>query len=261
MTLLDLIEKITPCVLEAGNIIMDVYKRGPNVEFKHDGSPVTQADSAAEEIIITELKKLVPNILIISEENAASHYKSAEKRFLLVDPLDGTKEFLKKDGKGYFTVNISLIENNTPSMGIVYAPALDQMFFGCKSFGAWKTVNGESKKISTRTVQKNEFIAMTSISHLDLETTNWLKKNNITSTKSIGSSLKFCLLACGQADVYPRFGPTMEWDTAAGDAILRAAGGIVLKPNFLPFKYGKHFYKNDPFIAWGDSRIKEENNH
>ena len=261
MNLLDLINHLKPSVLRAGERIMDIYKTSINEELKSDGSPVTEADKDAEEIILTALKKVAPEILIISEENAISHEKAAEKRFFLIDPLDGTKEFLKKDGKGCFTVNISLIENNTPSMGIVYAPALDQMFFGCKNIGAWKTVNGESKIISARTVQKSEFIAVTSVSHLDLETTNWLKKNNITATKSIGSSLKFCLLACGQADVYPRFGPTMEWDTAAGDAILRAAGGIVLKPNFLPFKYGKHFYKNDPFIAWGDSRIKEKNNH
>ena len=256
MKLLELIEQITPCVLEAGNIIMDVYKRGSNVEFKHDGSPVTQADSAAEEIIITELKKLVPNILIISEENAASHYKSAEKRFFLVDPLDGTKEFLKKDGKGSFTVNIGLIENNMPKMGIVYAPAIQELFFGCEDFGAWKIVRGKKSKISVRKQRTSNLTAVASASHKDQETDSWLKKHNITKTKSIGSSLKFCLIASGQADVYPRFGPTMEWDTAAGDAILRAAGGRVTNPDLSNLHYGKYLYKNGPFIASGSSGFK-----
>tara|TARA_B100000902_G_scaffold295315_1_gene282126 strand:- start:329 stop:1099 length:771 start_codon:yes stop_codon:yes gene_type:complete len=256
MNLLDLINNLKPSVLKAGEKIMDVYKRGPQKEIKTDGSPVTDADKDAEEIILAAIKQLAPEVLVVSEENADSHIKSSQKNFFLVDPLDGTKEFLKKDGKGSFTVNIGLIENNVPTMGIIYAPALDQMFFGCKNFGAWKTVNGKSTRISARKTQHGKIIAVTSASHQDSETTNWLEKNNIAVTKSIGSSLKFCLVASGQADVYPRFGPTMEWDTAAGDAILRAAGGTVLKPNFLPFQYGKHCYKNEPFIAWGGSQIK-----
>ena len=259
MTLLDLIEKIKPSVFEAGKKIMDVYNKGPEKDLKSDGSPVTNADRDAEQIILTALKKVAPEILIVSEENALSHARVAEKKFFLVDPLDGTKEFLKNDGKGCFTVNIGLIENYKPIMGIVYAPALNQMFFGCKNFGAWKTINGKTTKITTRKTLKSELVAVTSISHMDGETTTWLEKNNITATKSIGSSLKFCLLASGQADVYPRFGPTMEWDTAAGDAVLRAAGGTVLKPNFSPFKYGKYFYKNEPFVAWGDARMNAKN--
>jgi len=258
MTLLNLINNLTPSVLAAGEIIMDVYKKGPNKEVKPDGSPVTEADRAAEEIILRALKKLRPEVLVISEENAGSHVKTAQKEFFLVDPLDGTKEFLKKDGKGCFTVNIGLIENNIPTMGIVYAPALGKLFFGCRNCGAWKTVNGKSTRISSRKAPIGQIIAVTSASHLDSKTNNWLKKNNITTTKSIGSSLKFCLVASGQADVYPRFGPTMEWDTAAGDAILRAAGGTVLNPNFSPFRYGKHLYKNEPFIAWGNPQIKEK---
>ena len=256
MNLFELMNNLKPSVLMAGQRIMDIYKKGPTEELKSDGSPVTEADRDAEKIIIVAIKKLAPELLVISEENVDSHVKTSEKKFFLVDALDGTKEFLKKDGKGCFTVNIGFIENSLPTMGIVYAPALDQMFFGCENFGAWKAMNGRIEQISSRKVKESELTAVTSVSHLDLETIDWLEKNNITATKSIGSSLKFCLVASGQADVYPRFGPTMEWDTAAGDAILRAAGGTVLKPNFLPFQYGKHCYKNEPLIAWGGSQIK-----
>ncbi len=256
MNLLELIDCLTPYVLKAGEKIMDVYNKGPKEELKNDGSPITEADKASEEIILLGLQKLVPGTLVISEENSASHFKPAEKKFFLIDPLDGTREFLKKDGKGSFTINIGLIENKIPKMGIIYAPALDQMFFGCDKFGAWSTINKKSTKISVRKPQRNKIIAVASASHRDLETNNWLKNNNIAKTKSIGSSLKFCLLASGQADVYPRFGPTMEWDTAAGDAILRAAGGGVTNPDFSNLNYGKHLYKNKPFIAWGDLSIK-----
>ena len=257
MSLLGLMTSLLPCVLRAGEKIMDVYHKDPKKELKADGSPVTEADRAAEEIILESLKQVAPKALIISEENAHSHSNPAEKEFFLVDPLDGTKEFLKKDGKGSFTVNIGLIENNVPVMGIVYAPALGQMFFGGKNLGSWKTINGKKSKISVRKPQSDKIVAVASFSHKDPKTTEWLKKHNITETKSVGSSLKFCLIASGQADVYPRFGPTMEWDTAAGDAILRAAGGIVTKPDFSNLNYGKHFYKNEPFIAWGSNNINK----
>ncbi len=251
MTILSLMKDLTPFILEAGERIMDIYNKGPKKIVKFDGSPLTEADRASEEIIIAALKQLAPGILVISEENVDSHYKLAEKRFFLVDPLDGTKEFLKNDGKGSFTVNIGLIENNIPKMGIVYAPALGEMFFGCKNYGAWQTINGEKTKISVSEPKSKKIRAVASASHRDSKTNQWLKNHKIVETSSIGSSLKFCLVASGQADVYPRFGPTMEWDTAAGDAILRAAGGYMTNPDLSNFNYGKHLYKNGPFIAWG----------
>ena len=256
MNLLNLITSLTPCVLKAGKKIMDIYESNPSKKLKEDGSPVTEADNAAEEIIHNELKKLVPEILVVSEENASSHSKIVSKRFFLVDPLDGTKEFLKKDGKGSFTVNISLIENNLPTMGIVYAPALDHLYFGCQACGAYKIFNGTKTKISVRTPKSDKLVAVASVSHKDFDTKQWLIKNNVQETTSIGSSVKFCLVASGQADVYPRFSPTMEWDTAAGDAILRAAGGQVTKPDLSKFIYGKNLYKNGPFIAWGGCNDK-----
>ena len=168
--------------------------------------------------------------------------------FFLVDPLDGTKEFLKCDGKGAFTVNIALIENKEPTLGIVYAPALGRMFFGSKGNGAFEG----DRSICARREIAGKKIAVASQSHRDAKTDAWLSKNNISETVSIGSSLKFGLLANGEADVYPRFSPTMEWDTAAGDAILRAAGGMVLNPDGSPFTYGKTDYRNGAFIATGE---------
>ena len=255
MTLIRLMNSLTPCVLKAGDTIMNIYDSRLYWDTKNDGSPVTEADIAAEKIILNELKKISPETLIISEENSESHKELADTKFFLVDPLDGTKEFLKRNDKGSFTVNIGLIENNIPKMGIVYAPALRQMFFGCQNYGAWKTVNGKKTKISVRKGFNKRITAVASESHRDFETNRWLKKHNIHETKSIGSSLKFCLIAAGEADVYPRFGPTMEWDTAAGDAILRAAGGSVTNPDLSNFYYGKDSYRNGPFIAWGGNGI------
>lgn len=244
---LNLIENLTPVAREAGQAIMDIYHKSSGHTLKEDGSPVTLADKAAERIILSVLKAMKTGIMIISEENPASHELDAPETFFLVDPLDGTKEFLKKDGKGAFTVNIALIENGAPTLGIIYAPALDRMFYGAKNIGAFEN----SKQIQVRDKPDTGLIAVASQSHRDEETNKWLTENQIAETISIGSSVKFCLLACGEADVYPRFSPTMEWDTAAGDAILRAAGGIVLNPDGSLFQYGKNGYKNGHFIAKG----------
>ena len=251
MNLMELTNRLVPSVIQAGKIIMEIYQGEITKKIKNDGSPVTEADNAAERIILSELHRLVPEITVVSEESPKSHSKISKEKFFLVDPLDGTKEFLKKDGKGSFTVNIGLIEKQIPTMGIVYAPALKQLFFGAQSFGAWEVFNGVKTKLSIGKLKKESVVAVASVSHRDKQTDVWLKENKISDITSIGSSLKFCLVAAGKADVYPRFGPTMEWDTAAGDAILRAAGGKVTNPDLSNFNYGKNFYKNGPFIAWG----------
>jgi len=236
---------------DAGNEIMKIYANSIKVDFKEDGSPVTLADKAAEHIILKRLNEIIPEILIISEENSSSHNLKATDQFFLIDPLDGTKEFLKKDGLGSFTVNIGLIENGIPTLGVVYAPALNRMFFASVSSGAFEESNNLIKPIAIRALPHSGAIAVASVSHRDELTNNWLNDHKIKHTTSIGSSLKFCLVACGEADVYPRFGPTMEWDTAAGDAVLRCAGGSVTLPNDKPFSYGKSSYRNGPFIAHG----------
>ncbi len=236
---------------DAGNEIMKIYANSIKVNFKEDGSPVTLADKEAEHIILKSLNKIIPEILIISEENLSNHNLKATDQFFLIDPLDGTKEFLKKDGLGSFTVNIGLIENGIPTLGVVYAPALNRMFFASVSTGAFEESNNLIKPIAIRTLPHSGAVAVASVSHRDELTNNWLNDHKIKNTISIGSSLKFCLVACGEADVYPRFGPTMEWDTAAGDAVLRCAGGSVTLPNDKPFSYGKSSYRNGPFIAHG----------
>ena len=243
----NLVEELSIVAREAGAKIMEVYAKAPEAEYKGDGSPVTEADQAAEALILPALARLAPDVTVISEENAASHSLTAPECFFLVDPLDGTKEFLKRDGKGSFTVNIALIENGVPTMGVVYAPALDRLFTGIVGESAKE--NGQP--ITCRTVPKSGSVAVASASHGDKTTNDWLTGHQIAKRVSIGSSLKFCLVACGEADVYPRFGPTMEWDTGAGDAVLRAAGGIITNPDKSAFLYGKIDYRNGAFIAWG----------
>jgi len=247
-----LVKNLLPCVKEAGSKIIDIYNLKPNAEQKYDGSPVTIADNAAEKIIIKKIKSLCPSIPIVSEENPESHNLKSLSEFFLVDPLDGTKEFLKFDGKGSFTVNIALIRENEPLIGIVYAPAIKRLFYAGKTFGSFEENKDGRKKIRIRKSDKNKIVAVASSSHLDQKTKDWLVNNNIAQTVSIGSSLKFCLVASGEADVYPRFGPTMEWDTAAGDAVLRYAGGRVEYLDGSKFTYGKKNFKNTPFIAKGD---------
>ena len=252
MELTALMEALKPVVREAGRKILEVYQKGADASFKADGSPVTEADNAAEAVILPALAQLAPDIPVVSEESADSHRLAASERFFLVDPLDGTKEFLKRDGKGSYTVNIGLIENGVPVAGLVFAPALDRLFVGVVGAGASESCAGVERPIAVRTVGSEGRVAVASASHRDAETDAWLGARGITNTVSIGSSLKFCLVAAGEADVYPRFGPTMEWDTAAGDAVLRAAGGDVKLPSGETMGYGKPEYRNGSFIAWGD---------
>jgi len=237
---------------EAGACIMEVYAaKDKGIDIKNDGSPVTEADRRAEACIVPALKDLFPETMVVSEENPASHSFDPSERFWLVDPLDGTKEFVKRNGQGAFTVNIALIEKREPVLGVVFAPALKRMFYGDIRAGASEIGETGERSISVASATGAERIAVTSSSHQDQVTSTWLRSNKISQTISIGSSFKFCLLAAGEAHVYPRFGPTMEWDTAAGDAILRAAGGMTTTPEHTSFLYGKAGYRNGAFIAWG----------
>ena len=246
-----LIEALIDPVREAGAAILEIHARGVVAEVKSDGSPVTEADQAAEDILLAALSKIAPHITIISEENADSHALAAESLFFLVDPLDGTKEFLRVDGQGAFTVNIGLVSEGVPVMGIVYAPALDRLFVGALGIGAREMTGGVDQAISVRSLPSTGAVAVASRSHRDDATNEWLQTYGIENTIATGSSLKFCLVAAGEADVYPRFGPTMEWDTAAGDAVLRAAGGGVFLPDGTLYPYGKPSYRNGAFIACG----------
>ncbi len=247
--------------LAAGPAIMEVYARAGGAREKKDGSPVTLADERAEAIICAELARIAPAIPLVAEEACAAGAPiTGAARFFLVDPLDGTREFIARNGE--FTVNVALIEAGAPVAGAVYAPALARLWFAGESayfceaaVGAELPSPSAWRALRTRAAP-TLLAALASRSHADPDTEAFLARLPIGERKSAGSSLKFCVLAEGEADVYPRFAPTMEWDTAAGDAVLRAAGGIVLAMDGAPLLYGKTGVglRNGGFVAWGDPR-------
>jgi 3'(2'), 5'-bisphosphate nucleotidase len=242
----------------AGQEIMAVYATSFSASAKSDLTPVTEADVRAEEVILAGLGKKWPEVPVISEESAAAgHIPDVSSRFFLVDPLDGTKEFLSRNGE--FTVNIALIENAMPVLGIVYAPALARMFWGEVGKGAAQTTCAPDdacsrirwQPIHTRPLPDDGATVVASRSHRDAVTEAWLANLRVKKLVAAGSSLKFCSIAAGEADFYPRFGRTMEWDTAAGHAVLAAAGGKVVQEDGSPLTYGKKArgYDNPAFIA------------
>lgn len=244
--------RLAEIATEAGARIMDIYAGKVDVEQKSDGSPLTAADLAAEAVIAAGLAHAFPDIPVISEERAAvtNGLGAAGETFILVDPLDGTKEFVSRTGE--FTVNIAIIAQHRPIAGVVFAPALNKLWAGVVGDGAWIVEAGARRPTAVR-ARPDQLTAVASRSHLDAETKAFLERLPIADSRSIGSSLKFCLVAEGDADVYPRFGPTMEWDTAAGQAVLEAAGGRVTQPDGAPFAYGKASagYRNGSFVCWG----------
>jgi 3'(2'), 5'-bisphosphate nucleotidase len=255
-----LLAGILDLAVDAGSAIMAIYGHDPQIRWKEDTSPVTEADLLAEAIILAGLERLAPEIPAISEERvAAGVIPPPGNRYFLIDPLDGTKEFLSRNGE--FTVNIALIENDKPVLGIVFAPALPRLFWAATETGAFEaslTAEGQlsnpcHRRLSAAKLAKGRLRAVASRSHRDGRTEDWLKSHNISEIVCAGSSLKFCLIAAGEADVYPRFGPTMEWDTAAGHAILSAAGGKVLTEAGEALAYGKRErgFTNPSFIASG----------
>ncbi len=244
--------------VEAGRAIMGVYAGEAETRWKDDATPVTAADLAAEKIILAGLARLAPDIAVISEESASLKAGAPKQgKFFLVDPLDGTKEFLSRNGE--FTVNIALVENSSPVAGVIFAPAKARLFWGETGQGAFESAlaadftiaEPDSRRLSARPVPVHRPRVVASRSHRDSETEEWLNSCDVGELLCAGSSLKFCLLAAGEADIYPRFGRTMEWDTAAGHAILSAAGGKVLTLHDAPLTYGKPGFANPSFIARG----------
>jgi 3'(2'), 5'-bisphosphate nucleotidase len=219
---------------------------------KADGSPVTVADQAAEDIILPALRALTPEIPVVSEEEASRGLSPdvTGARFWLVDPLDGTREFLS--GNGEFTVNIALIENGVPVLGVVVVPALGDTYAGAEPGTAILEDAAGERKIAVRAAPAEGLVVVGSRSHGDAEAmAAFLGDRKVASFRAAGSSLKLCLIARGEADLYPRFGTTMEWDIAAGHAVLRAAGGRVEALDGGPFRYGKPGYRNPHFVAFG----------
>ena len=236
---------------DAGDVIMEIYNTNFEVRSKDDDSPVTEADELAEALIRARLEDAYTDIPFIGEEAYAAGHRPdiSSGLFWLVDALDGTKEFVHK--RGEFTVNIALIEDGTPIFGVVHAPAKERIFWGSLEHGAFGA-DGDAapRKIQTREPNPDGITVVASRSHRSGED-EFLKQFNVKDTVNAGSSLKFCLVAAGEADMYPRMGPTSEWDTAAGHAVLLAAGGELTQFDGSPFVYGKDNIRNPHFIARG----------
>jgi 3'(2'),5'-bisphosphate nucleotidase len=233
------IDLMIEAALRAGEIVADVYARGVEAETKTDGSPVTEADRRAEALILDRLRRT--GLPVLAEESvAAGRIPALGERYFCVDPLDGTREFLKRNGE--FTVNIALIEHGHPTEGVVLAPATGALYWGGRG-GAFTRVGGQEHRLRCGAQTPIRVVASRSHGHAALAAL--IKKLRIAENVSVGSSLKFCMLAAGKAELYPRFTPTSEWDTAAGQAVLEAAGGVVLTLDGAPLAYGK---RGDGFL-------------
>ncbi len=264
-----LLEAMIGAAIEAGRATQAHYRSGLQVRRKADASPVTDADHASEAVILRQLARCAPATPVVAEEEvAAGRIPAAGDEFFLVDPLDGTKEFIA--GRSEFTVNIALIRRGAPVLGVVYAPAQGRLFAANAPEGAAfrsaydPSVTAAASAVGTphahaerrepihvRPAPQEGITAVASRSHSTPETDAYLAHYDVAERVSVGSSLKFCLVAEGRADLYPRLGPTMEWDTAAGHAVLVGAGGTVIAPGGEPLRYGKPQYRNPWFIASG----------
>ncbi|MBY0613732.1 MAG: 3'(2'),5'-bisphosphate nucleotidase CysQ [Beijerinckiaceae bacterium] len=240
----------------AGRIVMQEFCSAFAVNAKGDGSPVTQADKLAEHAVVSGLRVLLPGVQIVAEEACSARLEThADEEFVLVDALDGTAEFVAR--RSDFTVNIALVSNRQPVAGCVFSPASGELYVGggvARAGLVAKNGNGlpEMKDIFAR-LRGPSLTAAVSRSHLDEKTEQFLNTQHVGRLLTVGSSIKFCRIAEGKADVYPRFGRTMEWDTAAGHAVLAAAGGSLVTPEGEPLRYGKATagFANGPFVAWG----------
>ena len=259
-----MLKTIILTALKAGAAIMEIYPKDFSIEYKDDKSPLTEADTASNKIIVESLKANTPYPIISEEEKEVPYeVRSQYERYWLIDPIDGTKEFIKRNGE--FTVNIALIENGVPIMGVVYAPAIEELYFADKEKGAYKasgikpgddapTVHAKRVKLEKGDPPKGKIRVVASKSHLSPETSEYidnLKKDfDEVEVVSKGSSLKLCMVAEGSADTYPRFAPTMEWDTGAGQAICEIAGYEVFNyPEMTPLRYNRENMLNGWFLV------------
>jgi len=243
-----LLDDLAEAAREAGEAILEIVRRGFETESKRDSSPVTEADRAAELIILAALARAAPGVPVIAEEEvAAGRIPQHGDTYFLVDPLDGTREFVR--GGDDYTVNIALVEHGAPTLGVVFAPAAGRLHGGWVGSGAWVDEGRGRIHIETRD-RREKMTAVASKSHLNQSTIDYLQQAvGMCDYVAIGSSLKFCILAEGKADIYPRASPTSEWDTAAGHALLVAAGGLVDGPDGAPLTYGKRAFLNRAFVA------------
>ncbi len=249
-----LLEETWQCARKAGAAILEVYRRPDlGAREKEDSSPITDADLASQEIIDHGLQDLTPDLPRLSEETAHADFQTRRtwRRYWLIDPLDGTREFVNR--RDEFTVNIALIEDERPVLGVVYAPVLDLGFVGAVGHGSWRLDGDRQQPIRVSEEVQPTPKVLVSFSHPGKELSRYLEQLPPHELVRMGSSLKFCRLAEGLADVYPRLGPTMEWDTGAADAVLRAAGGHVIDFDGQPLRYNKEQLQNPNFVALGPS--------
>ena len=253
----ELREQVIDVARRAGDAIMAVYGTAFDVEHKADASPLTLADTASNALIVEALARLSPDIPVLSEEQAASHDAPLRRRWAelwVVDPLDGTREFVKRNGE--FTVNIALVRHGRPVFGVIQQPATADLWWGALGEGAYKRVGGVESRIRVEAPAPAPFRVAASRSHIDAATQAFIDRMPPSTALSCGSSLKFCMIAEGRMDVYPRFGPTSEWDTAAGQVILEAAGGRVMGTDGAPMAYNQRdTLLNDAFFAIGDPAL------
>jgi 3'(2'), 5'-bisphosphate nucleotidase len=248
-----MLDEVIRIARAGGEEVLAVYDEPAEVRTKTDGSPVTEADERAQEVICAGLAELAPGVPILAEEGCDPERTAVpEGSFWLVDPLDGTKEFINRNGE--FTVNIALIDDGEPVLGVVLAPALGRLFAADGTEAVLEDEDGR-RGISARAAPEAGITVVSSRSHGDPEAlARFVAGRKIAASINAGSSLKFCLVAAGEADLYPRFGRTMEWDTAAGHAVLRAAGGRVTDLDGTPLRYGKPGFENPHFVARGRER-------
>ncbi len=244
-----LLDGVVAAARRAGELILEVYRTDFAVRGKSDASPVTEADERAEAAIVPALEALAPGVPVVAEEAvAAGRIPQVGEWFWLVDPLDGTKEFISRNGE--FTVNIALVHQGRPVLGVVLAPALGRLFAGVAGQGAWLEEGGVRRAIGCRAVPAEGLTVVASRSHGDAAALDaFLAGRKVAALANAGSSLKLCLVAAGEADLYPRLGRTMEWDIAAGHAVLAAAGGRVATLAGAPLGYGKPGFENPHFVA------------
>ncbi|MSO64387.1 MAG: 3'(2'),5'-bisphosphate nucleotidase [Alphaproteobacteria bacterium] len=240
---------IRDLAVAAGQAILAVARQPAVVRHKEDRSPLTAADEASDAVIVDGLARLTPAIPVVSEERVAGRPATTAPRFWLVDPLDGTKEFIA--GNGEYTVNIALIEHGVPTLGVVHVPTQSVTYFASAPGSVFRQRADEKPVALAARARVPLCVALASRSHGDPRTDSYLHDHGVHEVRRVGSSVKFCLIAAGEADLYPRFGPTMEWDTAAGHAVLAAAGGSVTTLDGAPLRYGKPDWRNPDFIARG----------
>lgn len=237
---------------EAAQVVMGFYKGAYEVSYKADESPVTQADMAANDLIVAALEQAYPDIAILSEESESHILPSGTARYWLVDPIDGTKSFVR--GTDEFTVNIALIEQGVPILGVIAVPATGEVFSGGRGYGAFKQLPAKkAMPIRSSKLPDDGLRVLVSSHHRSVRSTEFAAQFHVKSRVAMASSLKFCRVAEGAADLYPRFGPTMLWDTAAGQAIVEAAGGCVTTLDGSPLRYDANHLRNPAFLVWGSA--------